>query len=63
MPKIAPSNPLPLKGDREALLQSYKLAKKTYFAVLRATDINRSKGMALRKKVVIVFSLECFLVF
>ena len=47
MPKIAPSNPLLLKGDREALLQSYKLAKNTYFALLRATDINASRGCFL----------------
>jgi len=49
MPKIAPSNPLLLKGDREAFLQSYKLAKNTYFAVLRATDIKGFRGINLRK--------------
>jgi hypothetical protein len=49
MPKIAPLNPLLLKGDREALLQSYKLAKNTYFTVLRATDIKGYRGINLRK--------------
>ena len=42
-PKIAPSNPLLLKGGRGALLHSYKLAKNTYFALLRVTDIKRSR--------------------
>ena len=56
MPKTAPSNPLLLKGATDPYFHKHKIAKNTYFAVLRATDINRFKGMALRKKVVIVFS-------
>ena len=50
MPKIAPSNPLLLKGATDPYFHKHKIAKNTYFAVLRATDINRFKGMALRKK-------------
>jgi len=49
MPKIASSNPSLLKGGRGALLQSYKLAKNTYFAVLRATDIKGFRSINLRK--------------
>ena len=49
MPKIAPSNPLLLKDGRVALLHSYKLAKNTYFALLRATDIKGFKGINLKK--------------
>ncbi|MDA7843537.1 hypothetical protein N9A26_00890 [bacterium] len=49
MPKIAPSNPLLLKGGRGPLLHSYKLAKNTYFALLRAPDIKGFKGINLRK--------------
>ena len=49
MPKIAPSNPLLLKGGRGALLHSYKIAKNTYFALLRATDIKGFKGINLKK--------------
>ena len=49
MSKIAPSNPLLLKGGRGALLHSYKLAKNTYFALLRATDIKGFKGINLSK--------------
>jgi len=49
MTKIAPSNTLLLKGGREALLHSYKLAKNSYFALLRATDIKGFKGMNLKK--------------
>ena len=52
MLKIAPSNPLLLKGGRGALLHSYKLAKNTYFALLRATDIKGFKGINLREKLV-----------
>jgi hypothetical protein len=47
MPKIAPSNPLLLKGVRGALFDSYKLAKNTYFALLKVTDIKRSRGSFL----------------
>jgi len=49
MPKIAPSNPLLLKGGRGALFDSYKIAKNTYFALLRATDIKGFKGINLKK--------------
>jgi hypothetical protein len=47
--KIAPSNPLLLKGVRGAFLPSYKLAKNLYFALLRGTDIKGFKGINLRK--------------
>jgi len=50
MSKIAPSKPLLLKGGRGAILHSYKLAKNTYFALLRATDIKGFKGINLRIK-------------
>ena len=50
MSKIAPSNPLLLKGGRGAILHSYKIAKNTYFALLRATDIKGFKGINLGKK-------------
>jgi|TARA_B110000967_G_scaffold144683_1_gene148065 hypothetical protein len=49
MPKIAPSNPLLLKGGRGAFLHSYKLARNTYFALLKVTDINGFRGINLRK--------------
>jgi hypothetical protein len=49
MLKIAPSNPLLLKGGRGGLLHSYKLAKNPYFALLRTTDIEGFKGINLRK--------------
>jgi len=49
MPKIAPSNPLLLKGDRGALFDSYKIAKNSYFVLLRGTDIRRFRGINLRK--------------
>ncbi len=49
MPKIAPSNPLLLKGGRGALLHSYKLAKNTKKQPLRATDIKGFKGINLKK--------------
>jgi hypothetical protein len=55
MPKIAPSNPLLLKGGRGALLHSYKLAKNPYFALLRATDI---KGLKVLLKVDYTILLE-----
>ena len=50
MPKIAPSNPLLLKGGRGALLPSYKLAKNPYFSLLRVSDIKGFKGINLGKK-------------
>jgi hypothetical protein len=49
MLKIAPSNPLLLKGDRGALLPSYKHAKNRYFAFLRGTDIKGFTGINLKK--------------
>jgi len=49
MPKIAPSNPLLLKGGRGALFDSYKIAKNTKKHPLRATDIKAFKGINLRK--------------
>jgi hypothetical protein len=52
MPKIAPSNPLLLKGGRGALLHSYKLAKNTYFALLRATEIKGFQRHKFKEKLV-----------
>jgi hypothetical protein len=52
MPKIAPSNPLLLKGGRGALLHSHKLAKNSYFALLRATDIKGFKRYKFKEKLV-----------
>jgi hypothetical protein len=49
MSKIAPSKPLLLKGGRGALLHSYKIAKNTYFALLRATDTKGFRGTNLSK--------------
>jgi len=49
MPKIAPSNPLLLTGRRGELLNSYKLAKNSYFDLLRGTDIQGFRGINLRK--------------
>jgi hypothetical protein len=49
MSKIAPSNPLLLKGVRGALFDSYKIAKNTYLALLKVTDINGFRGINLRK--------------
>jgi hypothetical protein len=52
MSKIAPSNPLLLKGGRGALLHSYKLAKNTYFALLRATEIKGFQRHKFKEKLV-----------
>jgi len=49
LPKIAPSNPLLLKGGRGAFLHSYKLAKNPYFALLKAPDIKGFRGINLKK--------------
>jgi hypothetical protein len=49
MPKIAPLNRLLLKGGRGAFLHSYKLARNTYFALLKVTDINGFRDINLRK--------------
>jgi hypothetical protein len=49
MSKIAPSNPLLLKGATDPYFHKHKIAKNTYFAVLRATDIKGFRGINLRK--------------
>jgi hypothetical protein len=49
MPKIAPSNPLLLKGVTDPYFHKHKIAKNIYFALLRATDIKSFKGINLRK--------------
>ena len=48
MSKIAPSNPLLLKGGRGALFDSYKIAKNTYFALQKPFDLkNKKKTMPI----------------
>jgi len=39
-----------MRGGRGALLHSYKLAKNSYFAFLKVTDIKRSRGSFLTIK-------------
>jgi|TARA_B110000902_G_scaffold234228_1_gene278647 hypothetical protein len=49
MSKIAPSNPLLLKGATDPYFRKHKIAKNTKKHPLRATDIKGFKGINLRK--------------
>jgi hypothetical protein len=49
MPKIAPSNPLLLKGAADLYYHKHKIAKNFYFTLLKATDTKGLKGRNLRK--------------